>query len=270
MDGNQIILARDQDFLSLRSGGAEIYWTPPQSYGSVIGARGLRLFLTVVSITANSKLRIIGQWSVDGKNWTDFSTAINGLDNTGSADITAATTLAIDYAADFKEFTPYVRFGISIENTGSVQSQARVTAAIEPLFDDSIYVSALVAASGTALPVSVGTPVSIGNAIATEAFKYAMVYATVTTPAGVTPTNLDQVILSIQGNDGGDPSNDGNWFELGTITGFSAATAGSTARLESKCKLIDPVVRNLRVRGTTSATVSGSPTVLVRAILRQI
>lgn len=129
-----IALATDADLESLPDGAPEIYWTSGPSMQEGSGAVQLYLHAEILSRANVTKLRFIGQWSVDGRTWYDMAGPLDGLAS-DSAGPDAGTCLAVPYAGLPQEYAPFQRFGISV--TGSPlaeglarQGRARLSAAV--------------------------------------------------------------------------------------------------------------------------------------------
>lgn len=120
-----VSLANDSDLESLPDGTPEIYWTsgPAQQEGS--GAVQMMLQAEVLARTNVTKLRFVGQWSVDGRTWYDFADAFDGLPS-DSAGPLAGTCLVFPYTGTPAEYAPYQRFGIAVTGDPLASGAARL------------------------------------------------------------------------------------------------------------------------------------------------
>ena len=118
-----ISLAQDQTLESGEEGEEKTYWSDASTWKQVVGADSVTAYVDVLSVSSNAKLRIVGQWSLDGKNWTDFASDLSpsgGITSTGSAEYYYAG------GVHAFEFGPYVRFGAAVSaSSGSAQEKVR-------------------------------------------------------------------------------------------------------------------------------------------------
>ncbi len=241
-----VVLVADETRVSNADGTPCILWT--QAFREFAAATGLRLYLTVLSCTRGATVKVFGQWSSDQRTWVDFAFGIDGYPKS-SAGAGAGAQVAIDYAASFAEFGPYVRFGIQVtgDTTNHVQGDARLTATIMPLFGDAVYFSAGLASS-VALSATTPTPISPTPARIVSAFKRAVVMCKISSysPGG-------NIYLSATGSD-----NATDWATLASVTINSNGTYAIP---------VDPVMNYLalsyKVDSGTTATLDAT------AVLKQ-
>jgi len=98
----------------------ETFYTDETTWDVGRNTTKVKAFYNVHSIDGSGKMDLIGQWSLDGVNWRDFSTEVfTGVTFKGMGSAEYSTT---------SDFGPKVRYGLRLKNDGgtSVQS-AQVT-----------------------------------------------------------------------------------------------------------------------------------------------
>jgi len=127
-----ISLARDADLESFPNGAPQIYWTDPSTWGMCAGAAGVRVQATVLQLTvsptstADTYMGLLGQWSTDGRSWTDFVSSVDG--QVGPQLLqpdSAGTMFHAQYAGAPYEMAPFVRFGAVVARDGERQGRVR-------------------------------------------------------------------------------------------------------------------------------------------------
>jgi hypothetical protein len=174
------------------------------------GAKQLFLHAEILGRTNVTKLRFIGQWSVDGRTWYDMAGPLDGLAS-DSAGPDAGTYLAVPYAGLPQEYAPYQRFGISVTGTPLAaglarQGRARLSAAVTIL--PSPY-------PGFAHPVGIQTvaPSATFNSpsVLIAPYRAALIVLDYEATGGVTCTANIQVSPTAQGT----PT---NWQTIETVS----------------------------------------------------
>lgn len=106
------------------NGNPIMIWTPEETWELGYQLSVFRIFLNVEQIDTNAEIVIKAEWSLDKREWFDFSTTPIG---------TTATTGAYtaNSAATF-DFGPYVRVGIGIQETPTptTRKTATISAAV--------------------------------------------------------------------------------------------------------------------------------------------
>lgn len=126
-----IAMIQDDTLDSGPDGESMTYWSTPGLYNALAGSRAVRMQMEIVSISTNTVVAVVGQWSLDGRNWTNFGAAVsapNIMTSTGSYDSYYSG------GAAGKEFSAYVRFGIAVaasSGTDLVSARATTTLFVE-------------------------------------------------------------------------------------------------------------------------------------------
>jgi hypothetical protein len=229
-----IVLARDADLTSLRSGDPEIYWSSAESYESSQGARSWYLRAVILSVANGAAVRFLGQWSVDGRTWNDFVANLDGLRATPTPDyFTSTGNVSYQYVGTPVERAAFVRFGIEVSSTGSDQARIRLSADVTAQAVVPPYLNTF--ASAIAIVFSTQT----GQLLYTNGYKSGIFTCLVTAASGAS-------VLTLQG------SNDGtNFWDMGTFS-FS----GTGLQTPISVTLLPEYVRVYATTVTTSGTVT--------------
>lgn len=167
-----IALAHDVVLTSLRNGDAAIYWMSEGDWQACFGGRGLRLVTTIAEITPVTNVKFFGQYSYDGKVWTNFKRNLDGMTN----GYIAVGTFESTYADSPGEFAPYVRIGIQVSCTGGEQAQVRLTSTAVVLFSNITSVYGVQYGSDALSTTSAAT--AIGNAFDASTYDEGQVLIT--------------------------------------------------------------------------------------------
>lgn len=107
-------------------GGEQLYtWSSQATWRQALGSGAVRTYVSVVAVSSDPVVTVVGQWSLDGRNWTPFDQVL-----TQPATITAVGNSIGYYAGNSfaYEFGPFVRFGVGIaDGTSGTQEYARCT-----------------------------------------------------------------------------------------------------------------------------------------------
>ena len=75
--------------------------------------------------SAGCGVRLLGQWSVDGRTWYDFGDALDGLASDSEGPL-AGSCLVFPYTGTPAEYAPFQRFGIAVTGDPLASGAARL------------------------------------------------------------------------------------------------------------------------------------------------
>lgn len=217
-----ISLARDADLESLPNGAPQIYWTDPSTWGMCAGAAGVRMQGTILQVTispeggADTYIGLIGQWSTDGRSWTDFLSTVDGqvgpqLLQPGSA----GSVFHAQYAGAPYEMAPFVRFGAQVARDGDRQGRVRCSVDIVVLDALDASVSQFTSVEDEEGIISAVNDV-LGATLVTWAYDRGLIHIKSGTWSGITEVTLTVETSFVHDYDGAHTGV--FWEPLGTLT----------------------------------------------------
>ncbi len=220
MNQTIITLAKDADLESLPNGAPQIYWTNPSTWGLCAGAAGVRLQATILQVTSapvtgtpDTSLRIIGQWSPDGRSWTDLLGSLDG--SSGPQALNPASLGGLfqnQYAGAPYEMAPFVRFGIEVSREGGRQGRVRASADIVVLDTIAASVTQFATSTDDSGEVTADNDI-LGPNIVTWAYDRGQLCV-----RSATFVNLDDVILTVETSFSDAYDDDRLWVTCGILT----------------------------------------------------
>ena len=126
MTATVIHIISDATIKSGPAGEIRYTWSPESTWRQSLGANSVLTYIDVVTISSDAELKVQGQWSLDGRNWTDFGDDLE-------SSVTAVGAQQPYYAGGVNafEFGPYVRYGVSIaDRTSGTEESARCTVSV--------------------------------------------------------------------------------------------------------------------------------------------
>jgi hypothetical protein len=261
-----IAIARDSDLETLPDGGAQIYWSNQATWGMSAGAAGVRMQVLILATTANTFASIIGQWSIDGRTWTDFELPIDGQDP-DTMDPLSPTNGQVShrqYAGPPWEMAPFVRYGIKTWRDDSALGRVRISCDIVVL--PTLDPARLMVAAGDVVTVAsnvIAGDGQIGVIDCTYGYDRGSYYIRCTN-FNTAPTLAD-VLLVIETTffmSDDVPGNVQLWREVATIPAISEFDATGARNVE-----VSDLDAYTRVRAK-SATGTGTATFSIYAFLR--
>ena len=126
-----ITLAQDQELESLPSGSAQIYWSQASQTQECSGGVQMLVQAEILSLQPPTQcsVRLLGQWSVDGRTWHDFYSPLDGDTADGSGWTTHGNKIFY-YGGLPQEYAPFVRFGLMVASSTTDQARARLSASV--------------------------------------------------------------------------------------------------------------------------------------------
>jgi hypothetical protein len=245
-----ITLAQDQDLESLPSSAPQIYWTNASLSEGCSGAFQLMVQAELLQLTEVDSVRLIGQWSVDGRSWHDFYSYLDG-ELADSPGWTSTGTKVFLYGGLPQEYAPYVRFGIQVtgNETLSLQGQARMSASVTVL--PWVMASTVTLATTATVPAPGTTPRALALPIAN--YKRGLFRVVVSAYA-----NSGTSTCKLQVSPSSDPAT-ADWIEiddLGSFTGNGTLTSDPVDLIGQQARLL--------ITAGTSVTFQVAATALLR------
>lgn len=191
MANQTITLARDSDLETLPDGGAQIYWSNQATWGMCAGAAGVRLQATVLAVTDNTTGQVIGQWSTDGRTWTDFVGPVDGEVEPGNLEPSNGVQSTRQYAGLPWEMAAFVRFGIRVARSTGGQGRLRISCDLIVL--DALDGAHLIMAENspvTAASSTIDGTGQVGEILPTYAYDRGMVCVQRQSMGGLTSVTL--------------------------------------------------------------------------------
>jgi hypothetical protein len=135
------------------------------------GAAGVRMQATVLAVTDNTTGQVIGQWSTDGRTWTDFAGPIDGEVELDDLEPSNGVQSARQYAGLPWEMAAYVRFGLRVARSTGGQGRLRISCDLIVL--DALDGAHLVLADNSAVTASssaITSGAQVGRMLPTYAY----------------------------------------------------------------------------------------------------
>lgn len=245
-----VTLADDQLLDSLPDGAPQLYWTQAALGEGCVGALQLMVQAELLILSEIDGVRLIGQWSADGRSWNDFYAPLDG-EAAGSDGWTTPGTKVVFYGGLPHEFAPYVRFGLQV--TGNVAQgrlgQARLSASVTVL--PWVMAATATLATAATVPAPLSTPRALALPIA--AYKRGLFRVVVSSYAGDDPSTC-----VVQISPSSNPATT-DWIEIDNLGSFDDEVTLTT-------EVIDLVGQQARLLLTAGA--DASFTVAATALLR--